>query len=381
MDGLVQLLTKHTKNVSELEHKLTNVFANVSSISKYNKTTTHISFRLQLGSDTKIINTILLAYKNYITITPIPQIGLIIDYEKGKLTDVSKILAEIISLGGNVNFSKGSVSSQGISNHTTKNSESLAVTLQSVSINLPRLAFESNKDETYFRARLALLMKPTLSSMALRKKDISDLTRRGLNPILAKNTQYMQRDSISLVLNLVGLREAVFSILGYHDNKEGRQILHKVIETAVDIATKKGKELGEDIRICMTQSDGTSRFATLDGEKYGKNSLLNLLDNDLYSEGVILERSEIAELTNKSEKISECNKIAKLLNGGLLVQLRIDSEAKVDDIKSTIEKTALLTSSFKTIKEVSICGECGYKDEKLGDKCPKCKSPFIIRNS
>jgi len=381
MDGLVQLLTKHTKNVSELEHKLTNVFANVSIISKYNKTATHISFRLQLGSDTKIINTVLLAYKNYITITPIAQIGLIIDYEKGKLTDVSKILAEIISLGGKVIFSKGSISSQGISNHTTKNSELLAIKLQSVSINLPRLAFESNKDETYFRARLALLMKPTLSSMALRKKDISDLTRRGLNPILAKNTQYMQRNSLSLVLNLVGLQEAVFNILGYQDNKEGRQILHKVIETAVDISTKKGKELGEDIRICMTQSDGTSRFASLDGEKYGKNSLLSVLDNDLYSEGIILERSEIAKLTNKSEKISECNKIAKLLNGGLLVQLRIDNDAKVDDIKTTIEKTALLTSSFKTIKQVSICGECGYKDEKLGNKCPKCKSPYILQNS
>jgi len=191
----------------------------------------------------------------------------------------------------------------------------------------------------------------------------------------------MQRNSLSLVLNLVGLQEAVFSILGYQDNKEGRQILHKVIETAVDISTKKGKELGEDIRICMTQSDGTSRFASLDGEKYGKNSLLSVLDNDLYSEGIILERSEIAKLTNKSEKISECNKIAKLLNGGLLVQLRIDNDAKVDDIKSTIEKTALLTSSFKTIKQVSICGECGYKDEKLGNKCPKCKSPYILQNS
>jgi len=135
------------------------------------------------------------------------------------------------------------------------------------------------------------------------------------------------------------------------------------------------------IRICMTQSDGTSRFTSLDGEKYGKNSLVNVLDNDSYSEGVILERSEIAELTNKSEKISECNKIAKLLNGGLLVQLLIDNEANVDDIKSAIEKTALLTSSFKTIKQVSICGECGYKDEKLRDKCTKCKSPYILRNS
>ena len=380
MDGLVQLLAKHTKNISELEHKLTNAFANVSTASKYN-TTTQLSFRLQLGSDVKVVNTILAAYKNYAKITPIPRIGLIIDHEKGKLSDVSKTLAEIIILGGKVIVSKGSVSSGGISNETTKNAGSLAIKLQSISINLPRLAFESNKDETYFRARLAILMKPALSSMALRKKDISDLTRRGLNPVLAKITQYMQRNSISLVLNLVGLREAIFNILGYKDNKEGRDILHKVIETAVDIAAKKGKELGEDVRICMTESEGSSRFASLDGEKYGKNSLLNTIESDSYSEGVGLKGSEISELTAKNEKITECNKIAKMLNGGLLVQLQLGDDSKVDDIKSTIEKAAQLTPTFKLVKQVHICVECGYKDEKLTDKCPKCKSPYIIRNS
>jgi len=381
LDGLIQLLTKHTKNISELEHKLTNAFANMSTTSKYNKTTTQASFRLQLGSDTKVINTILLAYKTYVTITPIPKIGLIIEYEKSKLSDVSKTLAEIFSLGGKVIISKGSISNNGISNYAAKNSGTLAIKLHSISINLPRLAFESNKDETYFRARLALLMKPALSSMALRKKDISDLTRRGLNPVLAKNTQYMQRNPISLVCNLVGLREAVFNILGYKNNKEGQQILHKVIETAVDIATKKGKELDEDIRISMIQSDGSTRFASLDGEKYGKNSLVNILDSDSYSEGVILMGSEIANFTNKSEKISECNKIAKMLNGGLLVQLQLDNESKVDDIKVILEKTVSLTPSFKPIKQISICGECGYKDEKLDEKCPKCKSLYIIRNS
>ena len=380
MDGLVQLLAKHTKNISELEHKLTNAFANVSTASKYN-TTIQLSFRLQLGSDVKVVNTILAAYKNYAKITPIPRIGLIIDHEKGKLSDVSKTLAEIIILGGKVIVSKGSVSSGGISNEITKNAGSLAIKLQSISINLPRLAFESNKDETYFRARLAILMKPALSSMALRKKDISDLTRRGLNPVLAKITQYMQRNSISLVLNLVGLREAIFNILGYKDNKEGRDILHKVIETAVDIAAKKGKELGEDVRICMTESEGSSRFASLDGEKYGKNSLLNTIESDSYSEGVGLKDSEISELTAKNEKITECNKIAKMLNGGLLVQLQLGDDSKVDDIKSTIEKAAQLTPTFKLVKQVHICVECGYKDEKLTDKCPKCKSPYIIQNS
>ncbi|MCH8972523.1 MAG: helix-turn-helix domain-containing protein [Thaumarchaeota archaeon] len=380
MDGLVQLLAKHTKNISELEHKLTNAFANVSTASKYN-TTTQLSFRLQLGSDVKVVNTILAAYKNYAKITPIPRIGLIIDHEKGKLSDVSKTLAEIIILGGKVIVSKGSVSSGGISNETTKNTGSLAIKLQSISINLPRLAFESNKDETYFRARMALLMKPALSSMALRKKDISDLTRRGLNPVLAKITQYMQRNSISLVLNLVGLREAIFNILGYKDNKEGRHILHKVIETAIDIATKKGKELGEDVRICMTESDGSSRFASLDGEKYGKNSLLNTIESDSYSEGVDLKGSEISELTTKNEKITECNKIAKMLNGGLLVQLQLGDDSKVDDIKNTIEQTAQLIPTFKPVKQVCICVECGHKDEKLTNKCSKCKSPNIVRNS
>jgi len=204
--------------------------------------------------------------------------------------------------------------------------------LQSVSINLPRLAFESNKDETYFRARLALLMKPALSSMALRKKDISDLTRRGLNPILAKNTQYMQRSSVSLVVNLVGLKEAVFNILGFKDNKEGRHILHKVIETAVDVAAKKGKELGDPVTICMTETEGSLRFATLDGEKYGKNSALNSMESDFYSQGVVINASEITDYTNKSESIVESNKFSKLLNGGLLVTLKIDKDAKVADI-------------------------------------------------
>ena len=34
-------------------------------------------------------------------------------------------------------------------------------------------------------------------------------------------------------------------------------MLHKVIETAVDVAKKKGKELGDDVKICMTESDGS----------------------------------------------------------------------------------------------------------------------------
>ena len=308
-----------------------------------------------MGSDTKIINSIINAYKNYTKITPIPKIGLIIDHDKGKITDISESVSEIISLGGKVMFAHGQTSSFGVTNGSTKSTSSLSIMLQSVSINLPRLAFESNKDETYFRARLALLMKPALSSMALRKKDISDLTRRGLNPILAKNTQYMQRSSVSLVVNLVGLKEAVFNILGFKDNKEGRNILHKVIETAVDVAAKKGKELGDPVAICMTETEGSHRFATLDGEKYGKNSALNSMESDFYSQGVVINASEITDYTNKSEIIIESNKFSKLLNGGLLVTLKIDKDAKLLKSKNQLRKhlrLSLLSNLLRKLQYV-----------------------------
>ena len=377
LDGLVTLFNKHSKSLSELEQKLTNAFATAST-TKYNKISTNISIRLQLGTDTKIINSIINAYKNYLTITPIPKIGLIIDNEKGKITDVSQSISEILLLGGKVMIAKGQTSSNGVTSGSTKSITPLAITLQSVSINLPRLAFESNKDETYFRARLALLMKPALDSMALRKKEISDLTRRGLNPILAKNTQYMQRSSVSLVINLVGLKESVFNILGFKDNKDGRAILHKVIQTAVDVGAKKGKELGDNVTICMTDTEGSPRFATLDGEKYGKNSSLNSMESDFYSQGTVINSSEIHDYTNKTEVISESNKLSKLLNGGLLITLDIDKDLKVDEIKKSIEKTTELVPSFKLVRQTSICGECGFKDQPFEDKCPKCKSPYIV---
>lgn len=378
LDGLVGLFTKHSKSLPELEARLTNAFATASTTSEYNNSSTVVSIRLQLGSDTKIINSIINAYKNYTKITPTPKIGLIINHDKGKISDVSEIVSEIVSIGGKVMFAKGQVSSSGITNSTAKTSGPLSIMLQSVSINLPRLAFESNKDETYFRARLALLMKPALASMALRKKEISDLTRRGLNPILAKNTQYMQKSSVSLVVNLVGLKEAVFNILGLKDNKNGRAILHKVIETAVDVGAKKGKELGDSVTICMTETEGSTRFVTLDGEKYGKNSALNSMDSDSYSDRITLDASEVSDYTNKSEPISQCNKLSKLLNGGLFVTLNINNDAKIADIKKSIEQTSLLTPTFKPVKTVAICGECGFKDEPFEDKCPKCKSPYVI---
>jgi ribonucleoside-triphosphate reductase len=376
MDDLIPLLSKYSKDLPELERKLIDSFTTSFTSIGYNKISTTVSFRIPLGTEQKIVKTVLSAYKTYAKLTPIPKIGLVIDYEKGRITDVSEILSEIITLGGKVMFAKHNTSQKGII--CPKNTTSTALHLGSLSINLPRLAFESNKDETYFRARLALLMKPALDSMALRNKNISNLITLGVNPILAANTQYMQHSIISLVINLVGLQNAVYGILGFKNNKEGQVILHKVIETAVDIASKKSKDLGVNIIVTMTDTDGSERFTTLDGEKYGKNSVQQITDSETYSQGIVFDIDTLSALTGKSAEIIECNKIGKTLNGSLFIQIAIQKGTQAVKIKKIIEKGASITSSFKPVMQVSTCGNCGFKDEKLGDKCPACKSTYII---
>ncbi len=378
MDGLVTILQKYSKNTTEIEEKIANSFATMSSAPRYNKNGALISFRIPLGTDSKAIGALFAAYKKYAKSTPIPTIGLIIDYEKGKVSDFSDILSEIIALGGHVMFSRGAISNKGILRGDTKNTGSSSINLQSLSINMPRLAFESNKDETYFRARLALLMKPALAAMSLRKKEISDLTRRGLNPILANNTQYMQKGSVTLVVNLIGLKEAVFGILGYEDNKAGHEILSKVIETAIEVAAKKGKEMGDNVTISMTESDASTRFSSLDGEKYGKMSVFQHVEGESYSQGIVLNVSEIEGMNQKTGKIIESNLISKMVNGGLLIQLKIPDNVDTAGIKKAIEKTSELIGSFRPVRKVLICSNCGLKETKITDKCPSCKSPYIL---
>ena len=377
IDELPTVLGKISKNLKDIEENLLRIFKLSSTSISYDKSPTVISFRLPLSADQKIVKSILSAYKSYLEITPLSKIGLVIDYEKGKISEISDVLSTIISIGGNVIFSKGSCSTNGILKAEEKHIGT-SIKLGSLTINLPRLAFESNKDETYFRARLALLIKPAIDSMILRKKDISDLTRRGINPLLSKNTQFMQKNSMSLILNLVGLNEAVFSILGHKDDKEGRAILYKVLQTAVDVALKKGKESGVNVTVAMVDTDGISRFTTLDSEKYGKNSVQNSTSSGLYSQGFSIDPAKLKELTAKNELIQGSNNISKILNGGLLLKVNFDKKTKSGDIKSAIEKIGLLTSSFKPVLDVPVCGNCGFKGEKLVDKCPTCKSQYIL---
>ena len=374
LDGLQQVLARHAREPG-LEEGLACALASSSSSSMHGPDPPRVSLRVVLGSEARALASIIAAYTRYVRITPRPNVCLVVDRSHGRLSDSAGALAEAVSLGGRVMFASGASSSAGIS-HQAASESPLSINLQSVSLNLPRLAIESNRDETYFRARLALLMPSVLLAMSQRKREIADLTRRGLNPLLARSTQYMQRGTVSLVVNLTGLPEAVMGFLGYGDTAEGRAVMHRVVETIVDTAAKKSKELGEDVRVCIAETGGSSRFVELDGKKYRKSEVVAVAESGSYTDCVVLDAS--ADLSGDSDEITECNRLSSGLTGGLMVRLEAGALRSPEEIRPAIEKFSALLPSFMPVVRVPICGACGYKDATISERCPRCRSPYII---
>jgi hypothetical protein len=73
------------------------------------------------------------------------------------------LAGNIVKHGRILSVSKNLRSHIGIAKTLADEKSSSVVSLQSLAFNLSRLAYQSNKDETYFRARLALMIKPALN--------------------------------------------------------------------------------------------------------------------------------------------------------------------------------------------------------------------------
>ena len=139
----------------------------------------------------KVKKTMLDAYSEYIDNVPIPNIAIVLQTNLSEEKEINKI-TNIISKAGLVAFLKEEnaiTAYSGIKNSISKkrNTGSINI-LHSVSVNLPRLAYESNNDEQYFRARFALMLQTAISALAERRNIIEDMIRKGMTPLLSQNS-------------------------------------------------------------------------------------------------------------------------------------------------------------------------------------------------
>jgi ribonucleoside-triphosphate reductase len=393
LDGIIPLLNRIDNSI-DVATLLTRALMESSAAPTYSSNSifglpiTTITLDIDERYSSKLINAILDSYSGYLNFTSVPRIGIALKFgSNDNLRDYSAKVASIIRTGGLLSIDRsGSRSLNGVHKLISNRvSSGTVATLQSLSINLPRLAYQSNKDETYFRARLALMIKPALSAMSIRKKALADFIRKGMLPTLSSSLQFTHLGTTNIVINLTGAKESVHDILGYDINNDGIEILQKVLKTAADVATDQGRQMGEDhVGIAMIQDDSARKFASLDSDKYGKISLMSSQQGNLaYSQGLTINGRElISSDDNKSRLIvDKCNSIDKLLSGGLAVNLDLNELSSDIEIKNAIESVPDL-QFFRPVIKHMICSNCGKRvgNDATG-RCGFCSSSYLLPQS
>ena len=386
IEGFLDFMQKKTETGTLLNNNMENIFLLASTISSYGSFSPHITLSINLSTcDISSINSLLESYEKYITSTAIPTIALSFVYDD--LTYIDPFIDTLIHLaktGGIISFSKKKVRARyGLCKSDEMPNTSTVVVLQSLSINLPRIAYQSNKDETYFRARLAILLKPLLSIITQRFLSILNLIQNGTIPIVSQTTSNLQLGKIDAMVNLVGIQESVYDILGYQPKNNGDNVIKKVIQTAVDIINEKSTEnpRNAEIKITMLKDDSTVRFKDLDIEKYGKSLTINNDKNMNYSQGLIIDGEKIVSKSIDLDAIIEYySAIEDVLKGGVSIDLDISNISNIDDVKKVIKSSANLPF-FHLAQNFSICNICGERffipDLKVCKKCESCKISSI----
>jgi len=306
-------------------------------------------------------------YLSYIEQVSLPNFGLFITFANSLSDDLLSILTKIIKLGGRISLSQKSVrSSRGI--HKINQDMGLPiVALHSLSINLPRLAYQSNKDETYFRTKLALLMRPSINALLLKKEILLENIRQDLLPTLSNTMGFPQLGTTSIIINLTGLDESIHDILGFSKDM-GFDIVKKVVKTANDVLLDFGQDNTDKFGVSMINETSSTRFVDLDSEKFGK------LTHDFksYSQGLVITKKMLDKEDSLSKNIIELD---NLMTGGLYIKL-LTGDVSPQEMVELLHKAIHVIPCFDIFEENRICSICGTRVVS-SDVCSVCGSRNI----
>ncbi|MDA4128365.1 MAG: ArsR family transcriptional regulator [Thaumarchaeota archaeon] len=327
----------------------------------------------------KTLEATLGAYRDFVEYTPRPDVRLLLAKpNRVEETGMLKRAAAILFNGGRIAFFSPNQrrSFLGINADVLPQemqADNMSV-LHNLSLNLPRLAYDSNQDETYLRAKLAMLIGIAGDALAARRRVIERVLKKGLLPTLGMGSEAVTSDMMPLIMNLVGLDETLGRLIRDPSTESSSMLAEKIVQTASQVAVEKSGK-NERLGVAMIDEDGAARLAALDAEKYGKANTSQSLKSG-YSQA---PRLVLADLESQ-EKLNYINKLALNLAGGVSVTL----DGAGDDIRSVynlVVAAAPKLSFFKIDRTISVCRSCGSKLALNSTRCRRCKSVATVHYS
>ncbi len=320
----------------------------------------------------KTLDATLDSYKDLVQQVPRPEIRILLAKpRKSEESSYLKQAASILFGGGKLAFfpSGQRRSFLGINLDGTPQAvqaDNVGV-LHNLGINLPRLSYESNQDETYFRAKLSMLMGVASDALVTRRRLLERVMKKGMLPALSFGSDTVGSEAVPLMMNLVGFEEALNGLAKESTPPSRAELASKILQTASQTAAEKSSK-GELLAVTLVEEGGAARLASLDAERYGR-ATIQALERRGYSQAASLTVQDI----DNPQAMDYYARLSAGAMGGLSASL----DASSLDLRG-IYNLALNASGkldfFKISRTVSFCRNCGSKLSPKAERCGKCRS-------
>jgi ribonucleoside-triphosphate reductase len=254
--------------------------------------------------------------------------------------------------------------------------------LDSVLINLPRIAYDSEGNASSFYELLDEQLEMALRALEIKYFTIKQRAREGLLPFLSQKTngdQYARLENSTRLISFVGLSEAVEAFSGKPLPEDS-----KALGLAEEIAKHIFNEIRETVRkpetrpvLAMIPSvEAARRLAQLDVEQYGwaRVRVSGTKEQPSYTDLFVVPlKSNISH----EERLKIEERFHRLATGGHLTVLPLNGvEQGAEELLSATKRLATTSriGLFAYNRNFVYCTRCQKTFFGQPSKCPSCGS-------
>ena len=258
-----------------------------------------------------------------------------------------------------------------------------------ITINLPRIGIEANKDINKFfeilQNRLTLAKEALLHRYSILKKlKVKDLPFVAGQGLMRGSEDLMPDDSIEPILKqgtwaigFIGLAETLYALIGSHNGEtdEARNLGLKIIKFIREYTDKLVEETQLNWSCYATPAEGLSgKFIKKDKKIYG--IIKGITDKEYYTNSFHIPVNYNISIKDKIDIEAPYH---KLCNAGHISYIELDDSPSPEVLMEIINYAYKRTNiSYIGINfHIRYCKECGTSIENNLNSCPKCNSKNI----
>ncbi len=262
--------------------------------------------------------------------------------------------------------------------------------MQNVTVNLPRIAYESAGDDTKLVSILTDRMNLAAEAHLQKKHFIERLLSLGQTGPLALLTMdrdgepYLRMHRVTYLMGMVGLNEMVQYHTGeeLHDSHDALKFGLKVIAHMNLVAARLGKKHNMRFVLEQTPAESTAyRFAKLDmrhfpeAQRAVKGNLS--LDEIYYTNSTLFN---VGATVDPIDRVKKEGLFHPLIEAGSLTHIWLgESRPSAESLANFVVKTFRLTQNDQIAfsPELTTCTSCGRTSRGLHSMCQYCDSELV----